>query len=256
MNDIHDLLGAYCTDALDRDERAAFEEHLATCDACREEAADFRAVLAALVDAHPVRPPSRLEDQIVAGARHRAGAPTDPGPSLAASARTAGAAPAGPHPPTPLRRRAAPWLAAAAAGAVLFAGGFELGRQQVGTEVASGADADMAAVVAVASARDAQVTPVDLMGTTSRVVMSGEMDKSAFLASDLPSLAGGMVYQVWSVDTDGQMRSAGSFTPAADGHVAALLDCGAAGIDKLVITKEPPGGSQHPTGEMLAAITT
>ncbi len=28
MNDNHDLLGAYCTDALDADERAAFEEHL------------------------------------------------------------------------------------------------------------------------------------------------------------------------------------------------------------------------------------
>ena len=37
MNDIHDLLGAYCTDALDADERAAFEEHLATCVECRDE---------------------------------------------------------------------------------------------------------------------------------------------------------------------------------------------------------------------------
>ena len=44
----------------------------------------------------------------------------------------------------------------------------------------------MAAVVAVASAADAHVMPVDLMGTTSRVVMSGEMDKSVFLASELP----------------------------------------------------------------------
>ena len=37
------------------------------------------------------------------------------------------------------------------------------------------------------------------MGTTSRVVMSGEMDKAVFLASELPMPAKGMVYQVWTV---------------------------------------------------------
>jgi anti-sigma-K factor RskA len=112
----------------------------------------------------------------------------------------------------------------------------------------------MAGVVAVAAAADAHVLPVDIMGTTSRVVMSGEMDKAVFLASELPMPAKGMVYQVWAVAGDGQMASAGSFTPDEDGHVAAVLDCGAAGVDKFMITMEPPGGSEHPSGEMLAEI--
>ena len=50
------------------------------------------------------------------------------------------------------------------------------------------------------------------------------------------------------------MTSAGSFTPDADGHIAAVLDGGAAGVDKFMITMEPPGGSEHPSGEMLAEI--
>lgn len=243
MNDIHDLLGAYCTDALDAQERARFEEHLAACERCRDEAADFREVLAALADAHPVHPPSSLEDAVMGRAR-----------SEGSPARVRGTDTATPIPIHSAWRQAAPWMAAAAAGAVLFAGGFGLGRQQVPTQAASGAADDMAAIVAVASAADAHVMPVDIMGTTSRVVSSGEMDKSVFLASGLPTPAKGMCYQVWTVTDDGQMVSAGAFTPDADGHIAVVLDGGAAGVDRFVITMEPPGGSEHPSGEMLAEV--
>jgi anti-sigma-K factor RskA len=263
VNDIHDLLGAYCTDALDARERDIFEEHLATCAECRGEAADFREVLAALADAHPVHPPTSLEEAVLSVARTagRGHPDTDVATPRGADRVTGPAADNGPPPaPAPARvpaaRRAAPWLAAAAAGAVLFAGGVGVGLAQAPVESgAPGAPtSDMAAVVAVASAADAHVLPVDIMGTTSRVVMSGEMDKAVFLASELPMPAKGNVYQVWTVGEDGQMTSAGSFTPDDDGHIAAVLDCGAAGVAKFMITVEPPGGSEHPSGEMLAEI--
>lgn len=256
MNDIHDLLGAYCTDALDADERAAFEAHLGACDECRAEAAGFREVLAALAGAHPVHPPSSWEDAVVARARSEGPAqPVHTTPGSAPDPTTPGPvpAPATVSPLVPAWRRAAVWMAAAAAGALLFAAGVGLGRSQAPIESAAPAT-DMAAVIEVASAADAHVLPVALMGTTSRVVMSGEMNKAVFLASELPMPAKGMVYQVWTVAPDGQMISAGSFTPGEDGHIAALLDCGAAGVDKFMITMEPPGGSEHPSGEMLAEI--
>jgi anti-sigma-K factor RskA len=260
VNDIHDLLGAYCTDALDADERVAFEQHLRACAECRNEAADFREVLAALADAHPVRPPSSLEDAVMAGAlpAGRSDSEEPPAPGTSEPTTPADPVPDDPSvaavtPLVPAWRRAAPWMAAAAAGALLFAGGVGLGRSQAPADSAAPAG-DMAGVVAVASAADAHVLPVDIMGTTSRVVMSGEMDKAVFLASELPMPAKGMVYQVWTVAGDGQMASAGSFTPDEDGHVAAVLDCGAAGVDKFMITMEPPGGSEHPSGEMLAEI--
>ena len=257
MNDIHDLLGAYCTDALDAEERAAFEAHLDACEGCRAESADFREVLAALAGAHPVPPPSSWEDAVVARARSErprqqpAGATTGTTPDPTAPG--ADPSPATVAPLVPAWRRSAAWMAAAAAGALLFAAGVGLGRSQAPTDSAAPAT-DMAAVIAVASAADANVLPVALMGTTSRVVMSGEMNKAVFLASELPMPAKGMVYQVWTVAPDGQMTSAGSFTPGEDGHIAALLDCGAAGVDKFMITMEPPGGSAHPSGEMLAEI--
>jgi anti-sigma-K factor RskA len=260
VNDIHDLLGAYCTDALDADERAAFEAHLAACDQCRSEAADFREVLAALADAHPVRPPQDLEDAVMAGVRTSGVAPTANADrarpmGVTASASAGAPAAAGPAPRVSPWRRAAPWMAAAAAGAVLFAGGVGLGRSMAPAQSATGAG-DMAAVVAVASAPDAHVLPVEIMGTTSRVVMSQEMDKAVFLASDLPMPAKGMCYQVWRVLPDGSMESAGVATPAADGHIAVVLDGGAQDVTKFMITMEPPGGSEHPSGEMLAEINT
>ena len=257
MNDIHDLLGAYCTDALDPQERAGFEEHLADCDQCRDEAADFREVLAALADAHPVHPPSSLEDAVMDRARSEGGSPArtrGTGAAAPLPAHSAGAGTSAAIPASSAWRRAAPWMAAAAAGAVLFAGGFGLGRQQSPTQAASGVSDDMAAIVAVASAADAHVMPVDIMGTTSRVVTSGEMDKSVFLASGLPTPAKGMCYQVWTVTDDGQIVSAGAFTPDADGHIAVVLEGGAAGVDKFMITMEPPGGSEHPSGTMLAEV--
>jgi anti-sigma-K factor RskA len=259
VNDIHDLLGAYCTDALDADEAAAFEQHLATCNACRAEAAGFREVLAALADAHPVRPPSSLEDAVLAGARPAER--TDSDASDGGHPKASGPGPVtGPgtdrgSPLAPGRARAARWMAAAAAGAVLFASGVALGRSQAPVESAAGAG-DMAAVVAVASAQDAHVLPVDIMGTTSRVVMSQEMDKAVFLASDLPMPAKGMCYQVWRVSPDGTMESAGVAVPAPDGHLAVVLDGGAQDVSKFMITMEPPGGSEHPSGEMLAEIDT
>lgn len=257
MNDIHELLGAYCTDALDPLERATFEAHLADCAVCRDEAASFREVLGALSDAHPVRPPESLEEAVLAHALAQGSGTAEPGaapqhtpsPSSESAATTA---PTQAHPPA--WRRAAPWMAAAAAGAVLFAGGFGLGRQQAPTLTATGDASAMASIVAVASAADAHVMSADLMGASSRVVTSGEMDKSVFLASGLPTPAKGMCYQVWAVTDDGQMVSAGSFTPDADGHIAAVLEGGAAGVDKFMITMEPPGGSDHPSGEMLAEL--
>ncbi len=269
MNDTHDLLGAYCTDALDPAERAAFEAHLATCGTCRTEAAQFREVLAAMAEIDPVQPPAGLEEALVSQVR-AAGevAASAPSPALPherqGSQDQADSAPTlepatdiSAHAPRAGRQgwaRVAPWMAAAAAGAILFATGVGVGRSQVPAESATATSGQIADVVAVASAADATVMSVDIMGTTSRLVTSEEMDKSIFLASELPMPAKGMCYQVWRVTEDGEMVSAGAFTPDSDGHIAAVLDGGTSDVTKFMITMEPPGGSDHPTGEMLGEI--
>ena len=94
------FLGAYVLGALDPDEQRDAEQHLADCPACAAELADFRGLTALLdrvpveeVTAQPVTPSPELFDRVAAaaGAQHR-----------------------------PVRHR---WAVAAAAAAVLAAGG-------------------------------------------------------------------------------------------------------------------------------------
>lgn len=257
MSDPHDLLGAYCTDALDPDERAAFEAHLVSCPECRAEAAQFHEILAALADCTPVRPPAGLADRILAQAAAGSAIPDvdEPGDSRPAGTPPRGLAGDPPATRGGLRNRIRPgrWLAAAAAGALLFATGLGVGWSRAGAPPATAGAAEMADIVAVASAGDASVRSVELMGTTSRVVISREMGKSVFLASALPMPAKGMCYQIWRVTDDGQLVSAGAFTPDQDGRIAAVLD-GDAAARKFLITLEPPGGSTRPTGPAVGEV--
>jgi len=67
---IHDLSAAYALDALDADERRAFEDHLAGCERCREEVAAYSSTAEALAyAAGPVGPPPLLRDRILVAAR-------------------------------------------------------------------------------------------------------------------------------------------------------------------------------------------
>jgi len=259
--DIHELVGAFATDALDDAERAAFGAHLADCADCRAELAAYREVLAAVAGAHPVLPPAELEDAVVAAASATTTAGMDRPDEQAVPG--GGTRPHDPSAPAaevlPLRRarRAGTWLGAAAAAAAIFAGGILVGRQGAPVApVAPVAAGDLASVVAVASAEDAHFVGVDILGTETRVVTSDEMGKSALLASDLPMPAKGMCYQVWQVTEAGEMVSAGAFTPDGDGHLAVVLEGGTAGVAKYMVTLEPPGGSAHPTGEMIAEVAT
>src|SRR5262249_48820234 len=59
--EVHALTGAYVCDALDPQERAAFEEHLTECATCRQEVAELREVAAALGAAAVAKPPDTLK---------------------------------------------------------------------------------------------------------------------------------------------------------------------------------------------------
>jgi len=67
---IHDLSAAYALDALDADEREAFENHLAGCAACQDEVAAYSSTAEALAyAAGPAAPPPFLRDRILVAAR-------------------------------------------------------------------------------------------------------------------------------------------------------------------------------------------
>jgi anti-sigma-K factor RskA len=67
---IHDLTAGYALDALDAEERAAYEEHLDGCERCREELTGFWAVTSSLaLAATGPAPPPELRERILSGAR-------------------------------------------------------------------------------------------------------------------------------------------------------------------------------------------
>jgi anti-sigma factor RsiW len=69
-DELHDLTAAYALDALDADDRSAFESHLSGCDQCRADLAELSETVSALAYAAegPVAP-DELRDRIVLGAR-------------------------------------------------------------------------------------------------------------------------------------------------------------------------------------------
>jgi anti-sigma-K factor RskA len=212
-SDDHSLVGAYVTDALADNERALFEEHLAGCQACTREVWMHSETLADLASGLAVTPPVHLAEGILGpAAEHR-------------------------------HRRVWSWLGAVAAAVAIFAAGALVGRQTV-------PELTDAHIVALASAPDAQLISVDMMGTHGTVVKSQAMGEAAFLAADLPTPAKGMCYQIWKVAPDGSKTSAGLVVPDSAGHVAVVLDTSGV-ASSYVITLEPPGGSKEPTGEMV-----
>jgi anti-sigma factor RsiW len=67
---MHDLTAAYALDALDADEVREYEEHLATCERCREELAYFGGAAGALAFAvESPAPPDELRARILDAAR-------------------------------------------------------------------------------------------------------------------------------------------------------------------------------------------
>ncbi|MCG1008515.1 anti-sigma factor [Salinicoccus sp. ID82-1] len=65
-NEAYDLLIDYYNDQLAPEEKAAFEQHLKTCEACQEELAEWEALNAELIDTIPlVDPPEGMKDRVL-----------------------------------------------------------------------------------------------------------------------------------------------------------------------------------------------
>ncbi len=72
-DDLHDLVAGYALDALDADDRRAFESHLAGCERCRAELAALSEAAGTLAFAvEGATPPPALRGRILAAAREEA----------------------------------------------------------------------------------------------------------------------------------------------------------------------------------------
>jgi anti-sigma-K factor RskA len=272
------LAAAHALDAVDDDDRAAYERALVESPELRDEAdryAETAAQLAAL--AEPVEPPPALRQRLMsrldelpqqatdapAPARPVDSAPPAPAPPPAAttSSTPPAVSPASPAPesvPGPAERAARRrWferpgaLIAGAAAAILLIAGTIVGVNWAGPN-GWGAQREMAAI---ASAPDVQSTTQQVAdGGEVTLYWSADEGRSAVVVEGLPDVGAESTYELWYIDDSGA-ASAGTFDVEGDETWRVLDGQFAPGV-AVGVTVEPAGGSPQPTTEPIVVIET
>jgi len=225
-----DAAGAYVLDAMAPDEREQFEIHLVACTICSSEVDELRPAAQALPMASPpMAPPPVLKDRIMAEVEREAQLLAQAGPS------------ADRPEPAPQRERRGRgwsllggWRLAPVAAALLIAGVLA-GTAIDGTDTRR-IDAD-----------------VDAPGASARLEVSGE--KATLVAENLPTPPEGRVYEVWIQpngpdDTPPEPTNV-LFVPRGDGSAEAAIPGSVSDMQQVIVTDEPPTGSDTPTGDAI-----
>jgi anti-sigma-K factor RskA len=226
-----DDAGSYVLHALPDDEHERFEAHLATCADCRREVADLQVAADTLpLAAVQVGPPPELRDRIMSIVRSEA--------ELLAAAGEGGDEPtAAPAARAPRARRRwslslRPLPAAMAASALVAAG-------VIGGIVLTGADdtRTVTGTVQIASA------------PAARASLQLSDDATKLQVRRMPAPPAGKVYQVWlKRPNQDPAPTTALFRTDSSGSADVEIQRGRLkGVDQVLVTAEPDGGSMKPT---------
>jgi anti-sigma-K factor RskA len=214
-----DELAPYVLGALEPGEAAELERHLAGCEECRVELEWLRPAVATLPESVERRePPPGLRDRLVEQVRSEAG-----------TARS----------PTGRRRsRAGRWSLRPLAGlaAVLLVAG-------VAAYAIGGGGSDGGATTVVTG---------EAPGVTAEVVRDG--DAGTLHLSNLDPLPGDEVLQAWVQRGDRVVSAKALFVPSPDGTASTTID-DMDGVDAVMVTAEPRGGSAQPTSAPIVSVS-
>lgn len=265
MSDIHESVGSYVVNALDDEELADFEAHLATCESCRREVMEFSETAAQLSTLTESAPPQALRGSILSAIQQVRPLPPEELPSaptalprraVAATVRHDDETRADDETPVvdelALRRqrRSTRVLALAVAAAMVVAlalGGWVVNLVQ-----------DRQAQVAestlehqVLSAPDAQlITKTMTNGAPVTFLASKSLDKAMFYGNQLPDPGAGKRYQLWTLEGTSAIPDQ-TVTGGANRRTWLTGDISSA--DAVAVTIEPAGGSTVPTKPLLVS---
>lgn len=231
---IHHLAAAYALDAVDADERAAFEAHYPDCDVCRADVVDLREALAVVASSGAVAPPVGLEQRVMAEiAQTRQLSPHVPGRATRSA--------------TQRRRRQITTAVLAAAAVIVLV---------VAVAVVMRPDAEPSyarALSEVMEQPDAGMLTLDAMagdpGGMVRVAWSQDAGRAVVMADALDAAPDGMAYELWMVGDAGPVPMS-MLDRAGGGEIHRVIDGVHAAPTAWGVTMEPVAGSPTP-GEIL-----
>jgi anti-sigma-K factor RskA len=221
--DIHALTGPYVLDAVDGDERASFEQHLARCPACSIEVSDLREAVVKLAAGVTAQPPASLKPKVMTAVHQ--GRQTRPGVRV-------------------VQRRIVRRSLVLTAALVAIAGSGATALGQYRENAQTTAISNRAAVIAAQPDARTIHGPVT-GGGQATVVLSGHNDAATVVVRDLEPLKGHKTYQLWLIDGAQRARSIG----LTDGKSVrpTVVTGGVNGNVAFGVTVEPRGGSASPT---------
>ena len=253
-----EVTAAYVLGSLDPEERASFEERLASDPELERDVESYREVVGGLAGVAPVHaPPAALKERILVEARGRTESP--PSPAQEPPGESHG------------RGTTLPWLLAAA-GVVLSLGlgmayqrmrtdntSLQIAYDQVETDnallriaydrVASDLEA-RDSLLATFLGPDVRTATLAATGRppSARLFWNPTTGSVVMAAFDLPPTAAGRIYQLWGIVTGLDPVSFGTFQTGADG-TAIFRSPVPEGIEFELgaVTEEPAGGSPQPT---------
>lgn len=235
---VRENIPAYAIDALDVDEIAALESHLQTCESCRTELAEYRAIGNSLLTALPPKQPpaalrKRLQSQL---------------PSAQKKSRPRFAWPFG------------QWAVGAALVLLVFFNLFsflqmrEIQREQATLLQQLKTNQFALSMLAYPSTQAFPIAGENLSGS---VLLDRERNTVALVMWHLPELGDEQTYQAWLIEPDGDRVSAGIFRPQnttayTTQPIYAKQDL--SNFTGVGVTIEPAGGSDQPTGPRLFKV--
>jgi anti-sigma factor RsiW len=231
---IHELTAGYALDALDPEERSAYEAHLPGCEHCQQELESFWTTTEALaVAASGPAPSAALRERIVADVH------AEPRQNVVAF--------------EPRRRRVAPVLGAVAAVAAVVALAIGLWASSLSSELDETRAALARQQAAVQVLGDSEAQSVALQAGDGRLVVGAD-GKAVLVLDGLDPAPAGKTYEMWIAPGGdiGAANRAGTFS-GREGLEAELVDGTVSSGDVVAVTIEKAGGVNAPTTQPIAA---
>lgn len=222
---------AYVLGALQDAELASFREHMDGCAHCRAQVAELQTVADELPMSVPAAAaPASLRGRILASVRSEAELLNAAGPAADEPVKSA-----------------RPWYRR---------NDFVLG---AGAAAAAGLAALIAVLIAVGSSSHGAVTTIPGKGIgvarTAEVSLKRGNGRAELVVAHMPPPALGRIYEVWLVHGRAAPKATNAlFSVTSGGSGEVDVPNSLHGVDEVLVTSEPAGGSLHPTRPPVIAV--